>query len=441
MIAELLGRGKARARTVTHRCPVLFKTRKPGFHFFGYYDISPIDASGTKLLTHRVQTFDRMPRADDVVELGMWNLESGGYEKLAETRAYNWQQGSKLQWLGPDFETRVIFNDREDDRFVTRILDVATGDLRTLPFPVYTVNPNGKAAICTNFERSYFPREGYSYQGIVKPEWNVPLHPDDGLFRLDLETGDLERILATSDLVEHQPLSSMEGAPHYLEHAMYNPDGSRFVFLHRWQLPSGATYDRAYTADEDGGRLHLLLDSSLFSHCGWRTPNELTAWAKMPSTMGALRRHRALTKFVLAPLLPIYRRLLSPNNRVRAAIGGGNYVHMVDRSDQRHILAPSVPWPGDGHCSWHPHDKRWMLTDTYQDESFDRHLFIYDHQDGRRIEIGRFHSPPSTCNTGYRCDLHPRWDRSGTRVIIDSMHEDDERQVYVLDVSGVVGGG
>src|SRR5690606_18385774 len=140
------------------------------------------------------------------------DLDSGRYRRIADTRTYNWQQGSRLQWLGPDFASRVIFNDREDDRFVSRVVDVATGATRTFDYPVYTVNPHGTSAICANFERSYFPRPGYSYQGIVKPKWDVPVHPDDGLFRLDLKSGELRRVIATTDLVAHQHLSAMDGA-------------------------------------------------------------------------------------------------------------------------------------------------------------------------------------------------------------------------------------
>ena len=33
---------------------------------------------------------------------------------------------------------------------------------------------------------------------------------------------------------------------------------------------------------------------------------------------------------------------------------------------------------------------------------------------------------------------HPRWDFSGNLVCIDSTHGNDERQMYVIDVSGLV---
>ncbi|HJO25527.1 MAG: hypothetical protein QF890_01460 [Myxococcota bacterium] len=131
-----------------------------------------------------------MPRAEDRVQIGYWSLEEGKFYPVAETRAYNWQQGAQLQWLPPDYSTRIVFNDREGDRFVSRIVNIEDGTSRALPFPIYTVHPAGTSAVCVNCERSYFRRPGYNYQGVVKPEWDVPLHPDDGLFRLDLETGE-----------------------------------------------------------------------------------------------------------------------------------------------------------------------------------------------------------------------------------------------------------
>ena len=101
--------------------------------------------------------------------------------------------------------------------------------------------------------------------------------------------------------------------------------------------------------------------------------------------------------------------------------------------------APQIRFPDNGHCTWRAGDPRWMLTDSYEDTDFNRHLFLYDHDRSELVEIGSFYSVPETCETGYRCDLHPRWGHSGNRVCIDSTHENAERQMYVIDVSSVVG--
>jgi Tol biopolymer transport system component len=58
-------------------------------------------------------------------------------------------------------------------------------------------------------------------------------------------------------------------------------------------------------------------------------------------------------------------------------------------------------------------------------------------EDDRRVDIGRFYAPKEL-DGEIRCDLHPRWTRDGKTVSIDSVHE-GSRQVYVLDVTPVVG--
>ena len=61
---------------------------------------------------------------------------------------------------------------------------------------------------------------------------------------------------------------------------------------------------------------------------------------------------------------------------------------------------------------------------------------LYEMASGRRVDIGKFYSPPELRNE-LRCDLHPRWSRDGLKVSIDSAHT-GERQIYVLDVSAIV---
>jgi len=82
---------------IERECPIAFQTHGPGHHFFGYYDKSPIDRAGERLLTHRADfDFKRMPRESDEIAIGFWTLADGRYHELARTRAYNWQQGSPV---------------------------------------------------------------------------------------------------------------------------------------------------------------------------------------------------------------------------------------------------------------------------------------------------------------------------------------------------------
>lgn len=425
---------------IERECPVSFSTAGPENHFFGYYDKSPIDRSGERLLSHRAAfDFKRLPHADDVIEIGYWNLDDGRYDAVATTRAYNWQQGAQLQWLGPDHETRIIFNDRDGETFVSRVVDLSGNLIRTLPFPVYTVASNGSLAICVNYPRLSWAHVGYHYEGAKDARWSGSLPDGDGLFRLDLKSAEVERIIRTRDLTQFEPLTSMKGALHYVEHAMFNPSGSRFHFHHRWMLPDGGIYGRLFAANPDGSELRLLLDTGYVSHCGWRDDETVVGWGRPASPVGALRRSRFISRAVLKPLLPLYHALTSRVPAAREKLLGDTYIVCEDRphAEKPRVLT-SQRFPGDGHCTWRPGDDRWMLTDTYEDADSYRNLLLYDAREDRIVRIGRFYSLPETNSTGWRADLHPRWDYSGRSVCIDSTHT-GQRQMHVIDVSEIVG--
>ncbi len=60
---------------------------------------------------------------------------------LGESKAWSWQQGCMLQWL-PGSSSEIMWNDREGDRFISHILNVKTGKKRSLPAPIYALNPD-----------------------------------------------------------------------------------------------------------------------------------------------------------------------------------------------------------------------------------------------------------------------------------------------------------
>ena len=136
----------------------------------------------------------------------------------------------------------------------------------------------------------------------------------------------------------------------------------------------------------------------MVSHYDWRDPTHILAWARQNDV-------------------------------------GDRFFLFTDQSDEREVVGEGV-LTTDGHCSYSP-DRRWILTDTYPRAERLRTLILYRVEDGLRMDVGSFFAPPEL-DGEIRCDLHPRWDRVGRHICFDSAHE-GTRQIYVVDVSGVVG--
>lgn len=368
-------------------------------HFFGYYDKSPWDVTGRWILGMAVTFMDRPPTENDVVEIGLIDTQTGNaWTPLAESRAWNWQQGCMLQWLDEGRAGDLIFNDRQDSQFVARVLNIHTRRERTLPRPVYAVNHSGTHGASLNFSRLHHQRPGYGYAGVADPWLNVERPADDGIFSLDLATGEDKLIYSVAQAAEYQPLKEFADKMHRFNHLQFSPSGNRFAVLHRYRSPEeevGRT--RLLTMNLDGSDVHCLSDHGLVSHYDWRDADSILAWAN------------------------------------REGIGH-RYFLFNDRTAAISVIGEDV-FSSDGHCSFSP-DRQWMLTDTYPDAELRRTLMLFHWKSGRRVDLGRFYSPKVQWQI--RCDLHPRWSRDGRQICIDSVHE-GSRQMYVLDVSEIVG--
>jgi len=91
----------------------------------------------------------------------------------------------------------------------------------------------------------------------------------------------------------------------------------------------------------------------------------------------------------------------------------------------------------DGHCTYLP-DREWILNDTYPDRQRNQLPFLYHVATGRVVPLGHFHSPPQYTGE-WRCDTHPRVSRDGRKIVIDSPHAEEGRQLHLIDVSEIVG--
>ncbi|MFC1525194.1 hypothetical protein ACFL6X_00095 [Candidatus Latescibacterota bacterium] len=397
-------------------------TREPAHHFFGYYDKFPWDSSGRYVLGMQVSFMDRPPWGQDAVTIGMVDTaEENAWQPLAETTAWCWQQGTMLQWLGSAPDRLVVFNTRQADGYASTVLDVHSGERRSLSRPVYAVSGNGKWAVSVNFARLGVTRPGYGYNGIADP-WEDELAPaDDGIYWMDLESGEHRLIVSLAQIVATRPQESMAGAKHWFNHLQFNTDDSRFLFLHRWTDADGRRHTRLFTSDPDGGHVHCVNDHDMTSHFDWRNPTHILAWA---------RQHEIGDRYFL-----FEDRDVSQAESGRAGQGEGDDIGTATAIPGVRVIGEDV-FDKDGHCSFSP-DGQWMLTDTYPDAESMRTLILYHLKSGQRVDVGRYYAIPEITGE-FRCDLHPRWSRDGRYICFDSVHE-GTRQIYVMDVGDVVG--
>jgi len=373
-------------------------TNGPKHHYFGYYDKFPWDATGRYLVGLETYFMHRPPAGDDYAIIGRIDLWEGNrWEPMAKTNAWNWQQGTMLHWLPTAPDQKIIYNDREGDHFISVIRDLETGEAHILPLPVYALSRDGRSAVSLNFARVARTRPGYGYAGAPDP-WADDPHPvEDGIYWMDLETGEHRLIISLAQIVEIRHDSTMDEGEHWFNHLQFCTDNSRFLFLHRWKKPDGGRYTRLFTANPDGSDIYCVSDHDMVSHFDWKNATQILAWA---------RRHGL----------------------------GDRYFLFTDRTDQIEVVGEST-LSCDGHCSYSP-DRRWILTDTYPDAERMRTLILYRPEDDYRVNIGRFFAPKKL-DGEIRCDLHPRWSRDGTQVCFDSVHE-GTRQIYVVDVEDIV---
>ncbi|MEM9364682.1 MAG: hypothetical protein AAGD07_01725 [Planctomycetota bacterium] len=379
-------------------------------HWFGYYDKDEFDPSGRLVLANRVRFEGRSPTEEDRIEVGYIDTEAHDrWVSLGMSQAWGWQQGCMLQFIGRE-GSRILWNDREEDRFVCRIFDRATRQIRTLDRPVYTVSRDGRWGLSADFRRIDNLRPGYGYDGLADPQVRQRAPDESGIWRIDLETGASRLILSLADVAKlpWPDGSTHADAWHYFNHLLINPSATRFIVLHRYRPAfdpdtlqfKGGFVTRMLTANMEGEDLCVLDPSGHTSHFIWKDDRTVTMWT-------------------------------------RPAARPTGFYDFVDQTDSVLPIGHDQ-MPTNGHNTYLPGDHGdWILNDTYPDRQTRRQtVYLYHVPSQRRFNLGRFPSP-TRYSGEWRCDTHPRSSRDGNLVAIDSPHNEG-RQVHVLDVSDLL---
>ena len=414
-------------------CPIEKIGNNEGHHFFGYYNKSVWDRNNRYVLANKVDVMVKDTQIDDALEIGFYDLkdETNYFNKIGSTTTWNWQMGNQSQWLDGPNGPQVIFNIRGNNpaypypEFSSRIVDVERAEFRDLPLPVYVTSQNGAYALTVDYKRLFITHETIGYQAENQYENMEAAPDDDGIYNMDIALGEYSLICSYNRLKDFHYVGSMEKAIHWVSHIEISPNSERVLFLHRWSErveDETCFLHRLITMNPDGSDMYLLecsdhplpqLDENFdanavntfdyekseyqISHPTWRNDSQIMVWG--------------------------------PHN------GKIHYHLYEDKTNNVKVIGADV-LTENGHMTYSP-DGNWLLSDTYPDDKTnERILFLYHMESGLRYDIGSFYADPDLGKIN-RCDLHPRWDNSGTKVCIDSVHE-NERQMYIIDVSKIV---
>lgn len=380
-------------------------TAGPHDHFFAsYFAINSWSADNRYVTVLETDVKGRLATENDPATLGLVDLEDHNrWIPLVQTRCWNFQEATMAHWLAwaPDTFT---YNDCVDGHFVTIIYNWKTKEKRVVPYPVSAVSPDGLWAISINYARLRLTRPDYGYGGSGQDPGigNVWPH-DDGLFLVNLKTGEGKLIVAIDSVKDRMPKIKSPNGMAYFCHTVFSRDGKRVFWLARnvekfATTQKGTTWETtAFTCNRDGSDVQRCFpDGWAGSHFNWRDDQTMVitaqylnkqTWCHVLFTVGSKE----------------YRR-----------IGGG----LLD-------------W--DGHCVFSP-DQKWMTTDGYWDVFNERQLAIVRMSDEAVKSLGTYFVPESYRDNYSRCDLHNRWRRDNRQLGFNSVHE-GTRQVYVMDVT------
>ncbi len=342
--------------------------------FVGFYDICPWNESMDRFLVHEC--------CEQGVRIVV--LEDGLKREIATTTAWNYQQGSRVQWH-PTKEKSVVFNDLDGGVPVTRVVDIEGEEQQRYEGHLQAMNPTGSDFLAVDYRR--YDRNSAAYGYGLDEGGQLADPAADGIVRVDTD-GTSQMIVPFEALISE----AGGGVPqerHYIHHALYAPGGDRFVFLHRWR-EEGRRRTRLCVSDLTGGVRGVLAHDSL-SHFSWLDDSRLFLW-------GGSAEH-------------------------------GRGYHVVDVDTEEVAYVTGLDGFGDGHPSVSP-DGEWVVTDTYPDRTRTRSLWLYNVESGGSVRLGGFVSPFGF-DGPTRCDLHPRWSADGRRVSVDSSHEGTRRS-YII---------
>lgn len=343
-----------------------------GHHcYFGYYDKSPVNLSGTRVAY--LDVLDKSVPGENA-NVCIYDLNSKKSKVIGHTTAWNWQQGCMLQWIS---DTQVSYNkyDKALGAYVTMIVNIDDASCsKKINRAVYFYNVQHTKFLSLNFYRLDLYAKGYGYPYPVD---SMDLDKD-GIWEVDVQTNTSKLILSLQQVIDYKA-KDYKNLQHYINHVAYTPDEKSIIFIHRWQIKGGEFVSRLLLYHLDTHTIETLLDNDHVSHYCWKDKNTLFIYATNEELKKGYMEINIATK----------------------------KVELVEGLPQE-----------DGHPSF-SHDKKLILTDTYPNHGRKQYVFLFDREKQRLEVLDTLWSPFRYFNDE-RCDLHPRWSYDDNYICVDN---------------------
>lgn len=361
--------------------------------FFGYYDISPVNESNTQIVFHAspFRTFFK-PKRKKRVKIIVQNLNDGVQRVIAETNAYNWQQGARLQWIS---DTEILFNDFCPDKkiYVSHCYNTITGKLiKSFDYPVQTAYAD-KKFYSLNYDRLRELRPDYGYFNTSRMSTSALLNlKDDGIWEIDFQSNKSELIISLEDVVNIKKDKNLVNGFHWINHVMISPSGRKLIFLHRFKSKR-FKQDRLFSFDLATKNLNLIVNYSIVSHFNWINEDSIICFQGPNINNLSFKKIDLSSKEIVV----------------------GSFFKKYNKTDGHPTIGDDI-----------------FITDTYPD-NFGFQKLIYVNNNKLKVIYESYH--PLYFFKENRCDLHPRLHH---RKIYFDQIINSQRKLSVINIPEII---
>ena len=342
--------------------------------FFGFHDKSPWSSDNRYLLSHTFtgignESLENIESVDVCIFTGNSWLEK---KIIGTTRAFNWQQGSQLQWLS---DSEIIFNDFVDGKCVARIVNCEGQNLKNLRFSIGTISPVTRMYCGYCFETFGLAMSGYGYNfRLHNAESTItPLH----LVLGNVDNPDSFKIIDCTKL-DNSLFNGVSNGKLCLSHALFSPQGEKLTFMKRLSEEGKRLQSEMYVYDCKNESLLRIPFKDMVSHYTYLDDNRILVYANTD-------------------------------------LGDNYYIVNLGNFDIENVS--SLTNDRDGHPSCSAFGR--VVFDTYPDKSRHQSLYLWDNKRDKAKPISKLYAPLNFRDDA-RVDLHPRIRKDGRYVCLDT---------------------